>query len=255
MTALALQTQTSDLAADLNAALKPLDLAGRLAAIAAAVPGRIVFTTSFGIEDQAIAHAILSRKLPIDIVTLDTGRMFAETYDVWAETEARYGTTIRAYYPDQSAVEHLVAEQGINGFRHAIDARRNCCDVRKVEPLNRALAGAAAWITGLRGDQSAARAETPFVSVDPARALLKVSPLADRSRDNVVDYVTAFDVPINALHGHGFPSIGCAPCTRAIQPGESERAGRWWWEQDDKKECGLHNNPRRQASLVAVSES
>ena len=238
--------------ARLASAFARRDLAARLALLRAAVDGRIVFTTSFGIEDQAIAHAIFTQGLPIDVVTLDTGRLFPQTYDVWAETERRYGVAIRAFYPDHRELEALVAQQGIDGFRHSVPARKDCCGVRKVEPLRRALAGAAVWITGLRADQSDTRAQTPFVTHDPVHRLLKVSPLADWSRDKVVDYVAAHDIPHNVLHAQGFLSIGCAPCTRAVLPGEPERAGRWWWEQDAKKECGLHDNPRRAAALAKM---
>jgi phosphoadenosine phosphosulfate reductase len=235
---------------DLAHVLAQRDLPGRLALLREAIAGRIVFTTSFGLEDQTIAHAIFAQHLAVEVVTLDTGRLFPQTYDVWTETERRYGVTIRALYPDHRAVEALVARQGIDGFRHSVAARQACCGVRKIEPLRRALAGAAGWITGLRADQSSARAETLFVTTDPVHNLLKLSPLADWSRGAVADYVAAQDVPHNVLHAQGFLSIGCAPCTRAIAPGEPERAGRWWWEQDDKKECGLHDNPRRAAALA-----
>jgi len=145
--------------------------------------------------------------------------------------------------PQTDRLEALVAEQGINGFYHSREARVSCCHVRKVEPLNRALAGAQGWITGLRADQSNNRSNIALVSVDAERNLLKLSPLADWTRDAVLAYAAAHDVPVNPLHAKGFASIGCAPCTRAIAPGEPERAGRWWWEQEDKKECGLHAAP------------
>jgi phosphoadenosine phosphosulfate reductase len=236
----------SDMALPIGEAeLARLDLSGRLAAVRARLSGRIVFTTSFGLEDQAIGHAIFTQRLPIEVVTLDTGRLFPETHEVWAETERRYGVTIRSVHPDHRGLEQLIAEQGIGGFRESIAARQACCGVRKVEPLRRALAGAAAWITGLRADQSGARADTRYLAHDPVRRLIKISPLADWSRERVADYVKAETIPYNALHDRGFLSIGCAPCTRAVKPGEPERAGRWWWEQEDKKECGLHDNPRR----------
>ena len=216
-----------------------LDLRGRLAAVRARLPGRIVFTTSFGLEDQAIGQAIFSQSLPIEVVTLDTGRLFPETHEVWAETERRYGVTIRSVHPDHRSLERLIAEQGIGGFRESIAARQACCGVRKVEPLRRALDGAAVWITGLRADQSGARADTRYLAHDPVHRLIKVSPLADWSRERVVDYVKAEAIPYNALHDRGYPSIGCAPCTRAVEPGQDIRAGRWWWEES-VKECGLH---------------
>jgi phosphoadenosine phosphosulfate reductase len=212
----------------------------RLARLRAEVAGRLVFTTSLGIEDQAITHMIAAAGLDIEIATLDTGRLFPETYEVWAKTEEKYGLRIKAFYPQAQAVEALVAEQGVNGFYHLVEARKACCGVRKVEPLGRALAGAAAWITGLRADQSANRQGFGFVSFEAERGLIKANPIFDWTRRKVVDFVKANEVPANVLHERGFLSIGCAPCTRAVRPGESERAGRWWWEDEDKKECGLH---------------
>lgn len=220
--------------------LAPLDLDHRLQLVRDFIPGRIVFTTSFGIEDQFLAHSIFTQGLDIDVVTIDTGRLFPETYDLWERTEARYARRIRAAYPQAAPLEALVEEQGVNGFYKSVEARKACCHVRKVEPLSRLLAGVSAWVTGLRADQSDARADVPLVAFDAGHKVLKINPLADYSRDAIVAATQEFSVPVNELHGKGFLSIGCAPCTRAIQPGESERAGRWWWEEDDKKECGLH---------------
>ncbi len=227
-------------AASLDRALASLSLTERLAAIRNGLDGAIVFTTSFGLEDQVILHHICDAGLDIDVVTLDTGRLFPETYTVWEETERRYGRRIRAIYPHQAALEDLVAAQGINGFYYAKPARIACCDVRKVEPLKRALAGAHGWITGLRAEQSADRAKAGFVIADRERNLLKFNPLIDWSRQALEEFASAQEVPINALHQKGFLSIGCAPCTRAVRPGEPERAGRWWWEDGSKTECGLH---------------
>jgi len=227
------------------------DLPGRLAAIRELIDHRVVFTTSFGLEDQVITHAIFTQNLAIDAVTLDTGRLFLQTYDLWAETERRYGQRIRAHYPDQLQLEALIEHQGINGFRKSIDARHACCGVRKVEPLGRALAGAAVWITGLRAGQSQARGETPAAEVDKTYGLVKANPLFDWSRENVAVYARKHDVPVNPLHQEGFLSIGCASCTRAVKPGEPERAGRWWWEADDEKECGLHEHVRSAAPASA----
>ena len=217
-----------------------LDLFERLAAIRSEIPGRLVFTTSFGLEDQAIAHAIFAQALAIDVATLDTGRLFPETYDVWAETERRYGVRVLAFAPEHRAVEALIAGQGIDGFRSSVEARLKCCAVRKVAPLARALDGSAAWITGLRADQSADRAQVLPALFEEERVLIKVNPLFDWTRERTREFVRAHGVPCNALHERGFLSIGCAPCTRAVMPGEPERAGRWWWEQSQKKECGLH---------------
>jgi phosphoadenosine phosphosulfate reductase len=216
------------------------DIPGRLRAAADLISGRIVFTTSFGIEDQLIAHHIFSERLPIDVVTLDTGRLFPSTYKLWQETEERYGVRIRAFYPDAEAIAAMVADQGINGFYYSKDARLSCCHVRKVEPLNRALAGAAGWITGLRADQSQQRSAVSLADWDAERGLVKIAPLFDRTRDDVAAECAELGVPINELHAKGYLSIGCEPCTRALQPGEPERAGRWWWETDNARECGLH---------------
>lgn len=223
--------------------LSGLDLFERLAAVRTQILGRIVFTTSFGLEDQAIAHAIFSQQLAVDVVTLDTGRLFPETHQVWAATERRYQVRVRALVPEGTSLEALIAKQGIDGFRASVAARHACCEVRKVVPLGRALDNASAWVTGLRAGQSETRARLSFVSCDASRRLVKVNPLFDWKRDDVVQFIRAYGVPINPLHERGFLSIGCAPCTRAVRPGEPERAGRWWWEQSEQKECGLHFGP------------
>ena len=233
----------------LDDAFGGLGLEERLAIARAAVPGRLVFTTSFGLEDQAISHAIFARDLAIDIVTFDTGRLFPETHQVWAETEQRYGRRIRALLPERRAVESWIAEHGIDGFRSSVAARQGCCGLRKVEPLGRALQGASAWVTGVRAEQSADRAMMRFAMIEPRHRLLKLNPLLDWTRDRVAAYVSDQAIPYNSLHDRGFLSIGCAPCTRALAPGEPERAGRWWWEQEEKKECGLHS-PNRPATAT-----
>lgn len=214
----------------------------RLTQARAEIAGRLVFTTSFGLEDQLLTHFIVEAGLAREIAfaTLETGRLFPEVHDLWAETERHYGIAIQAFLPDALSVEALVAEQGINGFRASPEARRRCCQLRKLMPLDRALAGASGWITGLRADQSQARAAVGLFEADPARGLTKINPLHDLSREEVLAAAQAVGVPLNPLHARGFVSIGCAPCTRAIAPGEPERAGRWWWEQDAAKECGLH---------------
>ena len=217
-----------------------LPAAERLAYLRRAIDGSIVFTHGFGIEGQLIFHWICEGNIDIDVVTLDTGRLFPETYQLWAETERRYGRRIRAIYPNGAALERLVAKQGIDGIYQSQQARRSCCDVRKTKPLDRALAGAAAWITGLRADQNSNRRDAGLVGFDASRGLLKFNPLYDWTRDAVLAEARRNDVPINALHAKGFASIGCAPCTRALRPGEAERSGRWWWEQDGARECGLH---------------
>jgi phosphoadenylyl-sulfate reductase (thioredoxin) len=227
-------------AAELDRTLAGLSLVQRLATIRNEVAGPIVFTTSFGLEDQVILHHICEGELDIDIITLDTGRLFPETYTTWEETEQHYGRRVRAVYPQHAALEKLLAAQGINGFYRGKDERMACCDVRKVEPLTRALAGAQGWITGLRADQSDARSNLSFAVPDRERGLLKFNPLLDWSRQAAQDFAAAHRVPVNPLHQKGFLSIGCAPCTRAVRTGETERAGRWWWEDESKKECGLH---------------
>ena len=227
----------------LNGALACLDPTERLLLIARNVPGPVVFTTSFGLEDQALTHLIVESGIDCRFVTLDTGRLFPETHAVWADTEQRYGIQVEAFYPHAEAVQALVQANGINGFYRSAEARHACCAVRKVEPLQRALRGAAVWLTGLRADQSASRQGLEFVSHDAEHRLLKVNPLLDWSREQVPPPPRDADVPYNALHDQGFLSIGCAPCTRAVAPGEPERAGRWWWEQDQDRECGLHLTP------------
>ena len=215
--------------------------AERIKRLRESIDGKIIFTTSFGLEDQVVLHWIADLALDIDVVTLDTGRLFAETYAVWAETEKRYGRRIRALYPDHNAIEALVVRQGIDGFYESVDARIACCHIRKVDPLKRALMGAEGWITGLRADQSVQRNDIRALQHDAERGLLKLNPLFDWKRESVLAFATRNDVPRNALHANGFASIGCAPCTRAIASSEDERDGRWWWEKKEKKECGLHH--------------
>lgn len=217
--------------------LSPVD---RIKRVAQSVSGRLTHTTSFGLEGQALVHLITESGVDVDIVTIDTGRLFPETYDVWAATEARYGVKIRPYYPDNRALEALVADYEINGFRNSVRARKACCAMRKSDPLGRALVGSAVWFTGLRADQSAYRATARFAAYELRYQLIKVNPLLDWTRDQVADFVATQGVPVNALHARGFLSIGCAPCTRPIRRGEAERAGRWWWEKNGSQECGLH---------------
>jgi phosphoadenosine phosphosulfate reductase len=223
----------------LGALLADLSPGERLAKFRSEIGGKLVFTTSFGLEDQVILHLLAERSLDVDIVTLDTGRLFSQTYELWAETERRYGMRIRAFYPQRHTLEILIEEHGINGFYDSRKARSACCGIRKVEPLKRALAGAAGWIVGLRADQSEHRRGAALLEQNE-RNLFKLSPLFDWTREAVQGFASANRVPINPLHDRGFASIGCAPCTRAITPGEPERAGRWWWEQNGDKECGLH---------------
>ncbi|MBT3071580.1 phosphoadenylyl-sulfate reductase [Rhodomicrobium sp. Az07] len=228
----------------LNSALSGIDdLAIRISALENAVDGRILFSTSLGIEDQVLLHAIAKARSRIEAFTLDTGRHFPETYDVLSRSERVLGTRIRVVFPDADDVEELVARDGIFGFRYSVEQRKACCHVRKVLPLKRALEDAAGWVTGVRREQSTTRGDTPFAAFDAQQNLIKINPIADWTLEQVEAYVAEHKVPVNALHAHGFPSIGCQPCTRAVAPGEDIRAGRWWWEDENRKECGLHNRP------------
>jgi phosphoadenosine phosphosulfate reductase len=199
-----------------------------------------VFASSLAAEDMVITDLILKAKLPIGIFSLETGRLHAETLAVLDQVKAAYGYEIALYRPQPEAVEAYVAQHGLNAFYDSVEMRRECCRVRKVEPLGRALAGNKAWVTGQRRAQSSTRAELHVEEDDAAHGMTKFNPLADWSEEDVWNYIRANGVPYNALHDQGYPSIGCEPCTRAVQPGEDVRAGRWWWENPDSKECGLH---------------
>ncbi len=237
------------------------DLASKAAAAravllrAARVHAPAIFTTSFGAEDMVIFDLIARGEVDdnadddddvaktmktIAIATLDTGRLPDETYRVWQQATACYRRKVDAFFPASSAVEQYVRVHGINAFYDSVAERKECCHIRKVEPLRRALAGKKAWITGLRRAQAASRGDLVLEAYDADHELVKFSPLADWSEEDVWTYLRSRDVPVNALHARGYPSIGCAPCTRAIAPGEDVRAGRWWWESADQKECGLH---------------
>jgi len=200
----------------------------------------VKLASSLAAEDMVLTHAILSRKLGIGIFSLNTGRLHAETLGMLDKVEARYGYEIEQLHPQREAVAEYVASQGVNAFYESVDLRKRCCEIRKVEPLNRALAGVQAWVTGQRREQSVTRAELHLEEQDVARGIAKYNPLADWSEADVWAYLSAFNVPVNPLHARGYPSIGCEPCTRAVRPGEDSRAGRWWWESRESKECGLH---------------
>jgi phosphoadenosine phosphosulfate reductase len=199
-----------------------------------------VFASSLAAEDMVLTDLILKAGLPIGIFSLETGRLHPETLAVLDQVKATYGYDVKLYKPQDDAVAGYVAEHGLNAFYDSVEMRRECCRIRKVEPLGRALAGNRAWVTGQRRAQSTTRAELHIEEDDAAHGMTKFNPLADWSEQDVWNYIRANDVPYNALHDQGFPSIGCAPCTRAVQPGEDVRAGRWWWENPDSKECGLH---------------
>jgi len=201
---------------------------------------KITFATSLGAEDQVITFMISKIDKSANIITLDTGRVFPETYDLLHRTVNRYGIAIKSYYPDTDQVEEMVNTKGINLFYESIENRKLCCHVRKIVPLRRALQGMDAWITGLRREQSVTRTDLKIVEWDAANGLIKINPLLEWTEAQVWDFIKSNDIPYNKLHDQGFPSIGCQPCTRAIEKGEDLRAGRWWWEMPDSKECGLH---------------
>ena len=201
---------------------------------------KIVFSTSLSLEDQVITDIIYSNDLPIRIFTIDTGRLFNETYSVLNKTNEFYDKKIQIYFPKNDSVENLVNEKGPFSFYGSVENRKECCFIRKVEPLNRALAGMQAWITGIRAEHSVTRQEMNKIEWDEIHRVFKFHPLLDWSTQKVKDYIKKHNVPYNLLHDKGFVSIGCSPCTRAVKEGEDFRAGRWWWEDNTKKECGLH---------------
>lgn len=203
---------------------------------------KVVFSTSLGYEDQVITDIVFSKNLNIEIFTLDTGRLFNETYSVLNNTLEKYKQPIKIYFPKTEAVEKLVSEKGPLSFYESVENRKECCYIRKVEPLKRALTGKTIWITGIRAEQSSERKHIDRVEWDEANQIIKIHPLINWTQEEVRLYITKHNVPYNHLHDKGFESIGCAPCTRAIKNGEDARAGRWWWEDNTKKECGLHYN-------------
>jgi phosphoadenosine phosphosulfate reductase len=217
-----------------------LSIAEGLATLTGQYPGQVTFSTSFSLEDQVITHHILSAGLPVSIFTLDTGRLFPETYSVWSATNDKYDTRIRAYYPDSTLLEPWLNEKGPNAFYESVANRKSCCHIRKVEPLKRALQGQAVWVTGLRAEHSPERQDHAILEWDDNNKVIKYNPLLHWDTAKVKVYIDQHHVPYNPLHDKGFVSVGCAPCTRAIKPGEDFRAGRWWWEDNSKKECGLH---------------
>lgn len=218
-----------------------LHVADILKQIAEKYPTSAAFSTSLSEEDQVITHYIFANNLPIRVFTLDTGRLFPETYAVLASTLERYGKKIEVYFPKHEGVEKLITEKGPSSFYTSLENRKECCFIRKVEPLNRALTGVECWITGLRAEHSENRKAMPMVEKDEARNLLKVHPLTKWTTEEVKEEIKKHNIPYNILHDRGFVSIGCQPCTRAIKAGDDFRAGRWWWENTDKKECGLHS--------------
>jgi phosphoadenosine phosphosulfate reductase len=225
---------------DIKIAIKDKSPQEVLAFLAHNFEREIVFSTSFGWEDQVISDMIFSQNLPIKVFTLDTGRMFTETYYTWNRTLEKYQKPIHAYYPNEEKLQEMVSLKGPSSFYESVENRKECCGIRKVEPLRSALKNQKIWITGIRADQSANRQDMDWVEQDEVHQLIKVHPIFNWTLDEVKVYVNEKSVPYNPLHDKGFLSIGCQPCTRAVAPGEDFRAGRWWWEDASKKECGLH---------------
>ncbi len=226
--------------AQFNTQAAGLDALGRLRLAVEQFGRQAVMATSFGAEDQVLTAMLAVLGNPIELFTLDTGRLPQETFEVMDSTQRKYAINIRVFFPDSHAVEAMVNQHGVNLFYDSIDKRKQCCGVRKVEPLQRALARRQAWVCGLRREQSVTRQALEYAAWDERFGLIKLCPLADWTEAQVWDYIKLHNVPYNALHDAGYPSIGCAPCTRAIQPGQDIRAGRWWWQEPEHKECGLH---------------
>lgn len=224
---------------DLNEKLGGMSLIEGLEYVSKNFQGKVVFSSSFGQEDQVITDAIFKNDLPIEIFTLDTGRLFPETYELMDKTKNRYKKSFKTYFPNSIDIEEFVEKKGFNSFYESVENRKACCNIRKIVPLQRALKGAEVWITGLRAEQSANRADMPIWENDEANNVYKFNPLLKWSLEDVEAYLKEYNVPQNTLHSKGFVSIGCQPCTRAIAQGEDPRAGRWWWEVS-QKECGLH---------------
>jgi phosphoadenosine phosphosulfate reductase len=216
------------------------DIAEQLRLLSEAFHGEVVFSSSFSWEDQLLSHFVFSNNLDIEVFTLDTGRLFPETYSTWSRTLEKYGKKIVAYYPEASALQDFIAEKGPNSFYDSVDNRKQCCYIRKVEPLQRALRNKKLWITGIRAEHSPNRHDMKGIEWDDTNKIIKFHPLLNWTTEQVKELINKNDIPYNPLHDKGFVSIGCAPCTRAIKPGEDFRAGRWWWEDSSKKECGLH---------------
>ncbi len=236
---------------NLKQELAGLSLIDKLWYLTKKYQGRIVFSTSFGWEDQVITDLIFANQIPIKVFTLETGRLFPETYYVWNRTLEVYKQTIHAYYPQADLLQGMVNAKGPNSFYESVENRKGCCHIRKIEPLKRALYGNEIWVTGIRAEQSVNREDMHDLEWDASNQLIKFHPIFEWTLEEVKQYIKDNNIVYNTLHDKGFPSIGCAPCTRAIQPGEDFRAGRWWWEDHSKKECGLHHTAEE---IVASKE-
>jgi len=243
--------ESEELAREYDAALSSLTLEKRLEFVAERYPST-VFTSSLGLEDQAITHAIANNTSKIQIVTLNTGRLFSESLALLNQTRELYKIHIDEFHPIPESIEAYKTRHGLNGFYENMEARQTCCHIRKIEPLQRALTNADSWVTGLRREQSQNRNEVPFSEWSESNQLMKFNLLADWTLKELNTFLETNNVPISALHARGYPSIGCEPCTRAIKPGESERAGRWWWENEQKRECGLHVASQNETSKQSI---
>jgi phosphoadenosine phosphosulfate reductase len=230
---------------DLYKELKGLPAEEGIALLASRYPGNVIFTSSFSLEDQVITDLVMQLSpdiKPIHIATLDTGRLFEETYKVFSQTLLRYKRNIEVFFPEASAVEAMVNEKGPFSFYDSVENRKECCNLRKVVPLSRALQGSECWITGIRSEHSQNRQNMEQLEWDHVNRILKYHPLLHWTEAEVRSYIRSRGIPYNILYDRGFPSIGCAPCTRAVKEGEDPRAGRWWWELNSGKECGLHSS-------------
>ena len=236
----------------LNKQFSSADLSEVLTFLLEKYDKKVILASSLGLEDQVLTHSLLSLNKEARIFVLDTLRLNDETYDVLNETKKKYQFEYEIYYPNKRAVNKLIQEKGLNSFYESIANRKECCAIRKLEPLQRVLKTVDAWITGLRKDQSITRINMELFEYDEQHNILKVNPLINWSYDDVWEAINQYDIPYNKLHDKGYPSIGCDPCTRAIKLGEDLRAGRWWWEAADQKECGLHNNNRGKKEKIKI---
>lgn len=227
---------------EIEAKLSALTVTEGLLWLSREFPGAVCYSTAFGLEGQVITHFVFKHRMDIKIFTVDTGRNFQETYNVWRATNDKYGQKIETYFPDAESVQKMMNEKGPNSFYDSAENRKECCYIRKVEPLERALKGQKVWLSGLRAEQSTDRAKRKLVEWDEKRQLLKVYPLFHWTLQEVKELIRTENIPYNELYDKGFLSIGCLPCTRAVRAGESERSGRWWWEGNTDKECGIHSN-------------
>lgn len=244
------QVLNSSIAANVQQQIRGRSIEEAIALMVATYPAAVTFSTSFSYEDQVITDIIHTHHFPVSLFTLDTGRLFPETYSTWSRTLEFYKTSIKVYYPDAQALSDYIETNGPNAFYDSPELRLACCTIRKVIPLQKALSGNAVWITGLRAEHSPARQDLTTIEWDVTNQVIKYHPLLNWTTEDVKQYIHQKAIPYNPLHDKGFVSIGCAPCTRAIKPGEDFRAGRWWWEDNSKKECGLHSHATKTTTVV-----